>query len=828
MRRRQSWILAAAVALAILASIFSTFALPRLSDNFRDLLIFFFAALVAFYTVAQGVVAVDDFFRRRREPSSGREYETREDRREGREVRRPALLAPPFTLPPDLHTFTGREDLLEQLDDLLHPGKETAVAIVGMQGMAGVGKSVLAIHAAYLWQDRFPEGLIWVDLRGENAAYDALRRIAGLYGYRENAAEIGDNLPELADLVRTILRDRRALLILDNAERLSADELACLLPGVPGPVTVVTSRRAFPGLARLGRTLRVDVMDPDEALDLFSRLLGKEKVEADEEAHRDLAKRLGHLPLALDIAARLMRRKGWGATEMLRRLERAADLPAFLALPVPERPEDSVAFAFALSYDDLDDADQELFRALSPFAPTGFTPVAVANVLGQAGQGEDEVEIEIEKTVEAFVAELERVEASLERLVDLSLVRHAAPPTTCDLHPLLRDYARALAQRAGESARWAERHANYYLALATHQRPRLGGPDYQEALSEMDTAYPNVRVAWEAMVTSEHWELARDFVYAVADYQDRRGMWREMQTWAQAGLMACERLDDLEGRAGMQVILGNAYLGLTTGDRAENLEGAMAAYQAALEVLTREDLPIQWATTQNNLGNAFCERIRGDRADNLEGAIAAYTHVLEIHPENGWVFLRRANVYSDLKRYDDALDDLQTADRLQPDNPWILNSLGSVYTALEQHDRALEAYTAAIAHAADDEDKAMYHRNRVGAQIELGRLEEARHDCEQALALDPENPYTQERFGDLYLALEEHEKAVDSYQRAIEGEPSTARYFGLGRALLALGRRDEAREAYQAGREMASPDEIEAALEALQGVDEEAVSWLCD
>jgi hypothetical protein len=74
---------------------------------------------------------------------------------------------PPFTAPPDLATFTGRVELLEELDGLLEPGGTRAVAIVGLKGMAGVGKSALAVHAAHLWRERFPDGVAWVDLRAE-------------------------------------------------------------------------------------------------------------------------------------------------------------------------------------------------------------------------------------------------------------------------------------------------------------------------------------------------------------------------------------------------------------------------------------------------------------------------------------------------------------------------------------------------------------------------------------------------------------------------------------------------------------------------------------
>ena len=290
----------------------------------------------------------------------------------------PQEARPPFILPPDLPTFTGRDDLLQALDGLLQPGEQATVGIVSARGLAGVGKSALAIHAAHRWRDRFPDGVAWVDLRAEAGASDALRHVAGLYGYQGQAAQI-DDVHNLSALVRMILRDKRVLWVLDNAEGLSADELDCMLPGVPGPVTVVTSRRAYPELERLGRQLRVDVMGEEEGAALLARLVGWEE----RELYRRLAARLGHLPLALDVAGRCMRDQGWGPDEVLRRLEDVAGRPTTLPLLITGEPADSVAQAFALSYDELDGEDQELFRALSPFAPAGFTPRAVGVVLGR-------------------------------------------------------------------------------------------------------------------------------------------------------------------------------------------------------------------------------------------------------------------------------------------------------------------------------------------------------------------------------------------------------------------------------------------------------------
>jgi tetratricopeptide (TPR) repeat protein len=100
--------------------------------------------------------------------------------------------------------------------------------------------------------------------------------------------------------------------------------------------------------------------------------------------------------------------------------------------------------------------------------------------------------------------------------------------------------------------------------------------------------------------------------------------------------------------------LANAYSDRIRGDRADNLERAIAAFQDALQVHTREAFPIQWAATQNKLDNALRERIRGQRADNLEHAIAAYTHALEVYPENAWIFYRCAGAYYGLERYQEA------------------------------------------------------------------------------------------------------------------------------------------------------------------------------
>ena len=177
----------------------------------------------------------------------------------------------------------------------------------------------------------------------------------------------------------------------------------------------------------------------------------------------------------------------------------------------------------------------------------------------------------------------------------------------------------------------ADRLARYYLALADEQVPRLSGPAYLEALAALDRAYPNVRAAWEGVVEVSNEELVRDFAYALADYQDRRGLWVEKIRWTQEGLAACERMGDEAGTAAMQNNLGIAYRNLPTGDRAANLRQAIACYQEALRFYTPEAAPLQYASTQNNLGAAYQSLPTGDRAANLARAIECYQEALRFY-----------------------------------------------------------------------------------------------------------------------------------------------------------------------------------------------------
>jgi len=584
-------------------------------------------------------------------------------------------------LPPDLCTFTGRDGLLEILDAWVQPREQMEATAIGLVGMAGVGKSALALHAAHLWRDRFPDGIVWVDLQAESGVCGGLRRVMALYGYREQATQIGDDVSTLAGLARAILRDKRSLLVFDGADDLPGDDWDCLLPGVPGSAMLLTSRRPLPALERAGRLLQVDVMSEDEALALLDRLAGPqqqrdetleppverrhpelvegchpelvegsrlerrgepveplvegghpEPVEGShpelvEGSHRELAARLGYLPLALDLAGRRMRDRGWTPAETLRHLNTAAGRLTPLPLPAAGEFGHNVALAFALSYKALDEEDQELFRALSPFAPAGFTPRAVAAVLCRD--------------------DIAGVETALKRLDALSLVRCTTPcpqrrgqpvegrhPEHCGelveplvegrhpehrgelaeplvegtcpelvegsryiLHPLLQSYAVTLASQAGERDLWAVEHAHYFDVRADWAGRQLADPTTApQAVAMAAVERGNLLTAQRTSVAQRLWAQAVGLAYRLDDLFKHVGCRTDRRGALEAGIEAARSGRLQRDEAGLAHNLG--LLAQNHGDYAE----ARRLYEEALDIARELDDRDSVAVTLHNLG----------------------------------------------------------------------------------------------------------------------------------------------------------------------------------------------------------------------------------
>ncbi|MGH3868550.1 MAG: BTAD domain-containing putative transcriptional regulator [Pseudonocardiaceae bacterium] len=353
----------------------------------------------------------------------------------------------PAQLPADITDFTGRKDHLATVQHLAAAAERPASVLVAITGRAGVGKTTLAVHAAHRLRARYPDGQLFVSLRGAGAhpltPADVLARFLRSLGVDRTA--IPDDAEERAALYRSRLADRRLLILLDNAA--CEAQLRPLLPGTPGCAVLVTSRTRLAGLNG-ARLVDLDIFEPDQAVELLARVAGPQRVAAEPAAAREIVRLCGLLPLAVRVAgARLGARPHWP----LSRLE--ADLSDEQHRLDRLRLGDlDVRASLALSYDSLDAMARRAFRLLGLLEIRDFTPWVAAALL-------DVPQVRAEELVDT--------------LVDMHLLDVAGPDASGRLryrfHDLLRAYAReVLAAQEPEADRLAalDRTFEGWLALA--------------------------------------------------------------------------------------------------------------------------------------------------------------------------------------------------------------------------------------------------------------------------------------------------------------------------------------------------------------------------
>jgi DNA-binding SARP family transcriptional activator len=341
--------------------------------------------------------------------------------------------APRCDLPADVADFTGRTaEVTRVLDSMLtrvdRPA-QPSVAVTTIDGMPGVGKTALAIHAAYRLADHFPDGQLFVDLHGHAAKRepadpaDVLNTLLRAIGVP--AVTLPATLEERASLWRAQLANRRVLLLLDDAA--SAAQVRPLLPGAPGSVVLVTSRNR---LADLDATAIVSLrtLAPEDAQALFADIVGDQALGR-ADAVAEAVRLCGYLPLAIRIAAaRLRSRSSWTVEQMAGRLgdprTRLAELAA---------GDRSVAQAFATSCDRLNPVQRRLLGVLSRTFRGRFDPHAAAA---------------------AFGVPVHTMERALEELVDTNLVEQAGADRYL-LHDLVRCHAQPMATAFGTRVRAA-------------------------------------------------------------------------------------------------------------------------------------------------------------------------------------------------------------------------------------------------------------------------------------------------------------------------------------------------------------------------------------
>ncbi|GAA3241693.1 AfsR/SARP family transcriptional regulator [Dactylosporangium siamense] len=476
----------------------------------------------------------------------------------------------PAQLPLAVPTFAGRADELAGLDKLLTDEREVAVAAV--TGTAGVGKSALVVHWAHRAAGHFPDGQLYVNLRGFDPGgrpvevSDALRGFLDAFGVA--AARVPADAAAQAALLRSLLAGRRVLIVLDNAR--DAGQVRPLLPGAPGCLTVVTSRDALGSLVALEGALPVTVglLSPGEAGDLLVRRLGAARVAAEPDAVAEIVTRCARLPLALAVVAgRAATRPELPLADLAGSLRAAGTLDAIAG----DDPVSDPRAVFSWSYRALRPPAAELLRRLSLAPGPDLGADAIASLAGgPAG-------------------------APLAELLRANLVAEPTPGRFC-LHDLLHAYAaeQASVHDAAPGYRVAvHRLLDHYLHTAdaaarlldptrtgeplTGPRPgtvvtRLAGRD--EALAWFDAErrplLSAVHLAADAGLDAHTWRLAD----ATTTYLDRRGRWHDLAATQEAALRARRRAGDRAGLGDAACALGRTYARIGRYEDAEHHLGA--------------------------------------------------------------------------------------------------------------------------------------------------------------------------------------------------------------------------------------------------------------
>jgi tetratricopeptide (TPR) repeat protein len=406
-------------------------------------------------------------------------------------------------LPADVATFTGRDAELKHLLDIAADAAHgaTTVVISAIDGMAGIGKTALAVHAGHVLAEKFPDGQLFVDLHAHSAdagprdPNEVLSELLQALGSEPRA--IPPDLEARAKAFRNRLAGSRTLILLDDAA--SEQQVRPLFPAAPGCLVLVTSRNRLKALDD-AHPLPLDVLDPADAIVLLRRHIGPGRIAADDPAVARIAELCGYLPLALRItAANLAHRRSWTTGYMEARLRTGlAGLAAF------DDGDRQVRAAFDLSYNALTSEQQAAFRHLG-LIPGSDGDVYAAAALLDTGVNE--------------------ADALLQDLTDRSLLIETAPGRY-RLHDLLREYARTLVVTHDPDARRQaalDRLLHYYAhtaqtasgPIARWPRP---APDDPAPAHAPDLTDPETARAW---LRTERPNLDAAYTHAHTHHLDR-------------------------------------------------------------------------------------------------------------------------------------------------------------------------------------------------------------------------------------------------------------------------------------------------------------------
>ena len=600
-------------------------------------------------------------------------------------------------LPPLVRSFVGRDDLLANLDALRYDLSDArAETIMVVSGMAGVGKTSLAIRWAHRVRDGFPDGQIYVDLRGYDVSGSPVPREEAVRTLLEALGVSGDRMPASssarASLYQRLLADRRILLILDNAR--DVEQVRSLLPRSPTVRVLVTSRDPLGSLvvSHGARPLQVGLFNPDEAWDLLERGFGPDRMEAEPAAVRDIIAICAGLPLALAVAsARVATHAQFSLTELVAEL-RGRDGP--LTSLAGEDPATDLRSVFSWSYRALDDAAAAVFRRLGLHWGPDISLAAVAAVVGRPAAD-----------ARALLSEIARAQL---------VVEHR--PGRYVMHDLVRAYAADLArdqQAAADNDATVSAALGFYLRTAFAADRALDpgrdvvavppqGPgqtsfrDTSAALAwfaaERDVLLAALADAYARGWDEEYWLLA----WSLTTFLHRRGHWQDWADSQRVAVAAARRLGRPSWQAISHRVLANALT------RSGCYEDALSHYHEALALCEKLDDSRGEADTHRSL--SMYHGIR----EELEAALFHAQRAYDLYRDTGqglqvakalngvgWYQALLGSYQQALASCQEALRLLETYDD-QRTRALTIHSMGYAHQRLGQRVEAARCYQDAL------------------------------------------------------------------------------------------------------------------------------------
>jgi len=704
-----------------------------------------------------------------------------------RTLRVPAAAAT-RTLPRDVSSFTGREiEMARLLADVAAGGRQPGICAI--DGMAGAGKTTLAVHAAHMLASSFPAGQFFLPLHAHTPGQrpvdpaDALASLLMTAGVA--AQQIPAALEARAGQWRDYVAGKSILLLLDDA--IGHEQVRPLLPGTPDSLVLITSRRRLTALEDVA-VISLDAMQPHEAELLLARLAGREDLDSEAGLAAEIARLCGYLPLAIGmLASQLRHHPARTAAGLAAEMASASDRLAIL-----QAENLSVAAAFDLSYADLTGVQQRSFRRLGLVPGHDFDGYAAAAL--------DDTS-------------LESARRQLDALYDHHLITEPAPGRYL-LHDLIREHARSLAAANEEDSRTAVgRLVNYYAHTAAAAskhiatwttlggrqppgQPPASAPQIassQQAPAWLESERPNLHAAANYAAAHAMSGHAISIVTAIGGFLRARGYWDQAAGLYRTALAAAREAGDQLGEAG--ALDGLGLLQQITGDYA--------------------------AATANLARAADLFRDMGDRA----GRAYALNHLGLVHQDTGKYKAAEANHREALALARAAADPLAEAVSL--------TNLGQVQQFTGDYPSAIASYETAVPmfRSVNSQFDLADGLALLGGVRRLAGDYEAGADCErQALDLFRDigdrlgQAWALDELGLIQQLTEDYDGAAASVSEAIELFRDLGDRRGLAMALNSLGElsartsalpqaREHHAEALSIARSIGAPLEEARALE---------------